>query len=91
MPANTANTANTELDRTLTVNEIIQRVPSAIVTLAAHGIDTCCRGNESLDRAAAEAGIDPAALLAQIASAPRGLPVANQCSCNCEDCSEKKG
>jgi len=80
---------NTELDQTLTVNEIVKRVPFAIATLAAYGIDTCCRGNESLDRAAAEAGVDPAALLAQIAVAPRGgLPVTNQCSCNCDNCSE---
>jgi iron-sulfur cluster repair protein YtfE (RIC family) len=93
--------SHTELDRTLTVNEIIQRVPTAVVTLAAHGIDTCCRGNESLDLAAAEAGIDPDVLLSQINSrsraslgmteiAPRGLPVvAKQCSCNCDDCGEK--
>jgi iron-sulfur cluster repair protein YtfE (RIC family) len=78
-----------QLDPTLTVNEIIQRVPGAVTTLSAHGIDTCCRGHEPLEQAAAEAGIDPAVLLAKIARAPRGLPVSNQCSCDCENCSEK--
>ena len=81
--------SHAELDRALTVNEIVKRVPSAIVTLAAHGIDTCWRGHESLERVAAEAGVDPAALLAQIALAPRGLSVVKQCSGTCEDCVEK--
>jgi iron-sulfur cluster repair protein YtfE (RIC family) len=78
------------VDPTLTVNEILQRFPTAIVTLSSYGIDTCCRGNQSLARAAASAHVDPHRILAEItAKSASALPTlatpAHACDCGCSN------
>jgi iron-sulfur cluster repair protein YtfE (RIC family) len=79
------------LDATITVNDLLLRFPTAVTTMSAHGIDTCCRGHQSLARAAAFVGVDAEQLLAEITGAalpaPRPAP-AHRCSCGCNDSTE---
>jgi iron-sulfur cluster repair protein YtfE (RIC family) len=72
-----------QLDATITVNDLLLRFPDAVATLTAYGIDTCCRGNETLARAAAFVGADPTRLLADVTSgAPAGPAKAGACGCH---------
>ena len=75
------------LDATITVNDLLQRFPEAVGLLSSHGIDTCCRGHQSLARAAAFVGADPDQLLAEIT---RGSPAASAkpASCGCHASTE---
>ncbi len=41
----------------LTVNEVVHRYPATLAVFGAAGIDTCCGGAETLDRAAECAGL----------------------------------
>jgi regulator of cell morphogenesis and NO signaling len=72
----------------LTVTELVQRRPDALAVLAAAGIDTCCGGAETLERAAADAGLAWDQLLARLEATPQGTPQATpapaqQCGCGC--------
>jgi iron-sulfur cluster repair protein YtfE (RIC family) len=76
-----------QLDATITVNDLLQRFPEAVGTLSAYGIDTCCRGNQSLARAAAFVGVDPDRLLAEVTSAKPAAP-SKPCTCGCHQSQE---
>ena len=69
----------------LTVNDLLQRRPGALPALAAAGIDTCCGGAETLERAAAAAGIAWTDLLTRLekAGAPEATAPAPSCGCGC--------
>ncbi|MGH7618816.1 MAG: DUF542 domain-containing protein [Gemmatimonadaceae bacterium] len=71
------------LDPTLTVNDIVLAIPAALIPLSARGIDTCCRGNESLATAAAAIGVDPMIIIAEIEATPdvSGAPTPSACGC----------
>jgi len=78
------------LDATITVNDLLQRFPDAVGLLSAQGIDTCCRGDQSLARAAAFVGADPDRLLAEI-TAGAVAPPPKPCACGCHASTEKSG
>lgn len=66
----------------LTVSELVQRRPETLAVLAAAGIDTCCGGAETLERAAAGAGLGWDQLLARLeAPSQRTSTPAPQCGC----------
>ena len=46
-----------EIDARKSVNEVILRYPPAVTVFKAFGMDTCCRGNLSLEAAALSAGV----------------------------------
>jgi iron-sulfur cluster repair protein YtfE (RIC family) len=52
-----------------TVNEVVQRYPSAITVLAAYGIDTCCGGKHPVAEAARRHQVDVQDLLEQLVAA----------------------
>jgi iron-sulfur cluster repair protein YtfE (RIC family) len=56
-------------DASLSINEIIRRVPASIAALNAYGIDTCCGGELSLTESAKEIGVAPDDILRAIAAA----------------------
>jgi iron-sulfur cluster repair protein YtfE (RIC family) len=72
------------LDATITVNQLVQRFPDAVGALSALGIDTCCRGNQSLAMAAAAVGVDPDRLFAEVTSAQTTIPL-KSCGCGCHE------
>ena len=81
-------TLPTTLDPALSINEIVHRFPAVLGPLGAYGIDTCCRGDESLANAAASIGIEPrkfaAAIMSVAASgAPLAEPEESACGCGC--------
>lgn len=49
-------------DLSASVNDVVQRYPNTLPVFAAYGLDTCCRGNMSIEDAASDAGIEPAVL-----------------------------
>ena len=59
-------TGATNVDASLTVNEIMARWPQSIAPLNSLGIDTCCGGMESLRAAAEHAGVPLPVLMAAI-------------------------
>lgn len=61
--------AQTSIDPTLSVNEIIRQWPAAIRVLNACGVDTCCGGAAPLSEAADEAGVPVSELQRRIAEA----------------------
>lgn len=63
-----------ELDATMTVNDIIRRWPAAANVLGHYGLDLCCGGVLPLNLAAASAGVDPAELVAALEEATRANP-----------------
>ena len=68
----------------LTVNELVRHRPETLAVLAAAGIDTCCGGGESLERAAAGAGLDLRELLGRLEAAlPLTAESAPAPSCGC--------
>jgi iron-sulfur cluster repair protein YtfE (RIC family) len=54
------------MDRTTTVNEIIENHPTTVAAFNALGIDACCGGDASLAEAAKRDGVDLDALLAAL-------------------------
>ena len=70
----------------LSVNDLLRHRPGALPVLAAAGIDTCCGGAESLERAAAAAGIAWTDLLTRLEAAPEppaATTPAPSCGCGC--------
>jgi iron-sulfur cluster repair protein YtfE (RIC family) len=53
----------TQLDPTLTINEIVARYPATIPVFNRFGMDTCCGGGVSVYDAARRDGIDVEAVL----------------------------
>lgn len=53
----------TQLDPTLTINEIVARYPEAIAVFNRLGFDTCCGGGITVDEAARRDGVDASAVL----------------------------
>jgi regulator of cell morphogenesis and NO signaling len=58
-----------------TLAELAARGPAAARVLQRHRLDFCCGGRRSLGEACAERGLDPAALLAEIAPHPEAEDV----------------
>ena len=56
-------------DASLSVNEIIRRIPASIAVLNAYGIDTCCGGEISLAESAKDIGVPPEDILRAITAA----------------------
>ena len=54
---------HTQVDRTVTVNEILVHHPASVATFNAFGIDACCGGDASVEDAARRDGADVDALL----------------------------
>ena len=48
------------------VNEIIHDLPGALEVFRRHGIDSCCGGHLTLEKAAKSAGIDPYRLISEL-------------------------
>lgn len=63
----------------ITLGELVIRRPEAMPVLHRHGLDFCCGGQEPLEQACVEAGLQPEAVLAEIAqqeerASSSGLP-----------------
>ncbi len=43
------------LDTTMSVNDMVQLKPETLTVFAQYGLDTCCRGNMSIENAAVDA------------------------------------
>jgi iron-sulfur cluster repair protein YtfE (RIC family) len=71
------------------VNDILREYPGAVTLLSARGIDSCCRGNDSLADAAAGLGLDATALASEIASLV-GVAVDSSTSRGCGCASHKR-
>jgi regulator of cell morphogenesis and NO signaling len=59
----------TQVDPTLTINEIVARYPATIPVFNRFGMDTCCGGGVSVYDAARRDGIDVEAVLAALREA----------------------
>jgi len=51
------------IESSWTINELLRREPLSAAALNAFGVDTCCGGGDTIDVAAAAAGISGAALI----------------------------
>ena len=70
----------------LTVNKLLLARPDFLPILSAAGIDTCCGGAETLERAAACAGLDWDELLTRLEAGTHAadpLPPVHGCGCGC--------
>ena len=47
-----------QLDRSMTINEIIARYPQTMLVFNELGMDTCCGGGASVEEAATRDGLD---------------------------------
>lgn len=63
-----AGTASAKLDASWTVNEVIITFPDSVAVFNALGVDSCCRGDSTLEQAASEAGLEPGALVSALTS-----------------------
>lgn len=69
----------------LTVSELVRRRPAALAVLSAAGIDTCCGGDETLDRAAECAGLSWGELVQRLEASDAGPSTATPAPrCGCE-------
>jgi regulator of cell morphogenesis and NO signaling len=58
-----------QLDRSMTVNEIIARHPKTMPVFNELGVDTCCGGGASIEEAACRDGLDADSVLAALQKA----------------------
>lgn len=58
-----------QLDRSMTVNEIIARHPKTMPVFNELGVDTCCGGGASIDEAARRDGLDAESILTALQKA----------------------
>lgn len=58
-----------QIESTWTINELLRREPLSAAVLNAFGVDTCCGGGDTIDAAAAAAGITGAELIGAIVAA----------------------
>jgi iron-sulfur cluster repair protein YtfE (RIC family) len=72
------------IDPHLTINQLLQRYPTVLPRLAAAGVDSCCGGDLRIQEAAERAGLDPAALLADLGRDIAAAPPAAACGCGCK-------
>jgi len=61
----------TALQPTLTVNDVLARIPEASRLLLDRGIDTCCGGGATLAQACQDAGTELSALMSDLATLER--------------------
>lgn len=57
------------IDAGWTVNDVIVNYPETVAIFNAFGVDSCCRGDATLDQAAAETGITEEALITALRTA----------------------
>lgn len=57
------------LDRSTTINALVDRHPELIPILSGHGLDLCCGGPLTLAEAADRHGLDAAALVTELEAA----------------------
>ncbi|MDP3938964.1 MAG: DUF542 domain-containing protein [Deltaproteobacteria bacterium] len=55
-----------EINENKIVNDIIENFPGALMVFRRHGIDSCCGGDLTLEKAALSAGIDAYRLIAEL-------------------------
>jgi regulator of cell morphogenesis and NO signaling len=58
-----------QLNRSMTVNEIIARHPKTMPVFNELGVDTCCGGGASIDEAARRDGLDAESILTALQKA----------------------
>jgi iron-sulfur cluster repair protein YtfE (RIC family) len=63
-----ADTASAKPDASWTVNEVIVTLPDSVAVFNAFGVDSCCRGDATLEQAAFDAGLEPDDLVSAITS-----------------------
>lgn len=56
----------TQLDPSLTINEIVAQHPETIACFNRFGFDTCCGGGVSVEEAARRDGVDLETVLAEL-------------------------
>jgi len=54
--------ATTQIDFTLTINELVARYPETLPVFNRFGLDTCCGGGVPADEAARRHGVEPEAV-----------------------------
>jgi len=55
-----------EITESMIVNDVIEEVPGALEVFRRHGIDSCCGGHLSIEKAAQCAGIDSYRLISEL-------------------------
>lgn len=55
-----------EIDESMTLNEVVRRVPAAVAVFKRRGIDACCGGEHTLAQMGKHRGFDVFALLEEI-------------------------
>ncbi len=55
-----------QIDETMTLNEVVRRVPSAVAVFRRLGIDACCGGEHTLAQMGKQRGFDVFELLTAI-------------------------
>lgn len=60
------------IDPAWSINDVLLKYPATITVFNAYGVDACCGGAQSVADAAAQDGIDLAALLAALEGAVGG-------------------
>lgn len=58
-----------QLDRSMTINEIIARHPQTMCVFNEFGLDTCCGGGVPLEEAARRDGLDADSVIAALQKA----------------------
>ena len=59
----------TQIDPTMTINEIVARHPETIPVFNRFGMDTCCGGGVSVEEASRRDGLDLATVIAALREA----------------------
>jgi regulator of cell morphogenesis and NO signaling len=60
----------TTIDTSTTVGDLVTAQPGSSRVFMKHGIDFCCGGKRTLEAACQEQGLDPAAVVAELAAIP---------------------
>lgn len=55
-----------EIDESMTLNEVVRRVPTSVAVFKRRGIDACCGGEHTLAQMGEHRGFDVFALLEEI-------------------------
>jgi iron-sulfur cluster repair protein YtfE (RIC family) len=58
-----------EIQPSWTINELLRREPSSARVLNAFGVDTCCGGGDTIEAAAADAGMSGNDLIEAVVAA----------------------
>ena len=65
-PTTTESASPVSIDASWSVNDVIRTYPETVGVFNASGIDSCCRGNETLESAANDAAININALISAL-------------------------